>query len=123
MIAVRSDRKYSFSVWRKSNEPAAAENANATILFLNAEREPVGEPVLSLLQNDMAEWTLLTTPSVRPTDGAYFARLIAGVSGATDGAVWFDDASLNIEEIEGAAEPNLVPNGNFESVEDGVLTG
>jgi len=124
MISVRHDREYVFSVWAKAGEMSVApggHGAVAAIVFLDANREPFAESVMAPLQRNLQQWTQLKTPPARAPQGAFFARLVAGVH-QTQGRVWFDDVRLDIEPVAGAAEPNLIENGDFEKLDDkGVL--
>jgi len=104
-IPVRSDRAYTFGGFVKGGDlnPDGPIGGGAFCLqFLDAQGQPVGQPLISPAVPAKTDWTQVATPKSQPPPEAVSARLTAGLQFCR-GTAWFDDLFLTIAETQSQA--------------------
>ena len=108
-VPVRDDRAYAFGGFVKGGDlkPDGPVGGGAFCLqFLDAEAQPVGQPVVSPPVPANADWTEVAAPKAQPPVGATTARLTAGLQFCR-GTAWFDDLALSVAEVESKTAARL----------------
>lgn len=103
-VPVRSDRSYRFGGWIKGGKlQSGGYGAGFCLQYLDRDGQPLQKPIVSDFVEPESDWTQLMTPTSEAPEQAVSARLSACMN-FTSGSAWFDDMTLQIDEIEPTAQ-------------------